>query len=408
MLPVLEARKVRVLVLGAGYAGVLATVRMAKKLGSRAEVTLVNDKPDFVERIRLHQVAVGQKPVVRSVERMLRGTGATLLLGRVTRIDPATKLVTLATTGGPLELGFDYLLYALGSGTTAPPIEGLAEHAYQIASESGALRVAERLRSLPPAGRVTVVGAGLTGIELATEIAESRPDLRVALITGGSLGEGLSAAGADAVSAALAALGVELREQTRLARVSRLSIETSRGEVVPSDVTVWCGGFTPNPIAVHSGMPTTREGRLAVDPYLRSFGAPEIFGAGDGVAIAAAEAAHIRMGCVTAFPLGATAADNIVRTIEGRSLTPFGFGFYAQCISLGRKRGLIQRVTSDDRPIERVITGRLGARVKEAVCKFTIAALAMERMFAGTYSWPRKGQPLVPGSTPAALPATIG
>lgn len=407
-MPAFEERRARVVVLGAGYAGVLAAIRLGKKLGPRAEVTLVNDKATFVERIRLHQVAVGQALPVRPIERMIRGTGVKLLLGHVTAIDAEARRVELAATDGPDALDYDYLVYALGSGTSEPAIEGLAQHAYQVASESGAARLAERLRLLPDGGRVTVVGAGLTGLELATEIAESRRDLRVTLMTSGTLGEGLSASGAAFVLRALEELGVDLREEQRLGRVSRLSVETSNGGVIPSDVTVWCSGFAANPVARQSGLQTTRQGSLAVDGFLRSVGAPEIFGAGDGVAIAASEAAHIRMGCVTALPLGATAADNIVSAIAGRPLTPFGFGFYAQCISLGRKRGLIQRVTSDDRPIERVMTGRLGARVKEGVCRFTIAALAMERLFAGTYSWPRKGLPLVTGSTPAALPATIG
>jgi NADH dehydrogenase FAD-containing subunit len=408
MTDVLEARRVRVLVLGGGYAGVLATVRMAKRLAGRGEVTLVNDRPDFVQRIRLHQLAVGQRLASPSIEHLLRKTGARLLVGRATEIDPGARTVAITTAGGPLSLPYDYLVYALGSGSGAPPIEGLVEHTYQVATEDDARRFSTRLEQCREGDRVTVVGAGLTGVELSTEIAEARPDLRVTLLTSGSLASDLSTAGAAALARAMTELSITVREHTTLASVASASIRMADGEEIDSNLTAWCGGFFPNALARSSGLPTMADGRLAVDGHLRSIGAPEIFGAGDGVGLAADEARYVRMGCVTALPLGAAAADNVVATIEGAKLEPFGFGFFARCISLGRRRGIIQRVTSDDQPMESVITGRLGAKIKEGVCRFTLAALAMERLFPGTYSWPKRHVPILPGSTSSELAANIG
>lgn len=408
MTDVLEARRVRVLVLGGGYAGVLATVRMAKRLAGRADVTLVNDRPDLVQRIRLHQLAVGQRVAAPSIEHLLRKTGARLLIGRATEIDPGDKTVSVATAEGLLSLSYDYLVYALGSGSGAPPITGIAEHANHVATEEGARRLASRLGQCREGDHVTVVGAGLTGVELSTEIAEARPDLRVTLLTSGSLGSDLSAAGAAALARAMTDLSITVREHTALASAASTSVRTADGEEIDSHVTAWCGGFSPNALARSSGLPTMADGRLALDGHLRSIGAPEIFGAGDGVGLAADEGRYVRMGCVTALPLGAAAADNVVAAIEGAALEPFGFGFFARCISLGRRRGLIQRVSSDDQPMESVITGRLGAKIKEGVCRFTLAALAMERLFPGTYSWPKRHVPILAGSTSSALAANIG
>lgn len=396
--------RARVVVLGAGYAGVLAAIRIARKARGQAEVTLVNDRAHFVERVRLHQLAVGQELPRRSLEHMLHGTGAQLRLGRVTALEPWARQVRLA---GGEALGYDYLVYALGSGRHDAPIEGLGEHALDVGSEDAARRVAARLAQLSAGARVTVIGAGLTGIELAAEIAEARPELGVTLVTKGVLGEGLSAAGAAAVRRALEELGVTVRERTRIDSVRRSALKTTTGDLLDSDSTIWCGGFAPNVLARAAGLATTSEGRLALDGQLRSVSAPEIFGAGDGAAIASAEAAHLRMGCATAMPLGAHAADNVVNALAGRELTPFGFDFFVQCISLGRQRGLIQRVSSGDRPLDTVVTGRLAAQLKESVCRFTTTALAMERLIAGTYTWPGKDTPLVAGSTPAALGATI-
>src|SRR5512139_3200345 len=134
----LEAQKARVLVLGGGYAGVLAAIRVARKAGRRAEVTLVNDRSDFVERIRLHQLAVGQKLPVRPIERMLRGTGATLVIGRIVRIDAERKRVAIQSAEGARELAYDVMIFALGSGRADTEVPGVNEHAHDIASEAGA------------------------------------------------------------------------------------------------------------------------------------------------------------------------------------------------------------------------------------------------------------------------------
>jgi NADH dehydrogenase len=403
----LEAPRPRVLILGAGYAGVLAAIRIARK-ARRAQVTLVNDQPHFVERIRLHQLAVGQKLPMRPIEKLLRGTGATLLLGRITGVTPADKLVDVETSDGRKTLAYDVLVYALGSGRVAAKVPGVAEHAYDVASEASATRLAAALGRLGARGRVTIVGGGLTGIELATELAEARRDLRVTLVSTGVVAEGLSTAGRRAAREALDELGVSMREDARVVHLGPHEVTLADGERLPSDVTVWCGGFGANPLAASTGLPCTPSGRLALDPYLRSVGAPDVFGAGDGAAIASTEASHVRMACATAMPLGAHVADNVVRTIEGAAVEPFGFAFFAQCVSLGRKRGIFQRVAPDDTPLDSVVTGRLGARLKEAVCKYTTTMFAIERLLAGTYTWPGRGKPVVSGSTPDALPASIG
>ncbi|NUO47547.1 MAG: FAD-dependent oxidoreductase [Polyangiaceae bacterium] len=386
----------------------MAALRVAGRGGRGVDVTLVNDRDHFVERIRLHQMAVGGKLPVRSIAKMIRGTGVRLLVGRVGAIDAEKRRVSVSSEEGERDISYDALIYALGSGPADSGLEGVRRFAENIATEVGARKLADRLAALPSGGRVSVVGGGLTGIEAATEIAEARPDLGVRLVSDVSIGAGLSEAGGAAVFGALAELRVETREYGRVAKVTKDSIVFWEGDSMPSDVTIWCAGFAPNALGRSSGLACTRSGRLALDPFLRSVDAPEIFGAGDGAAIASAEAEHIRMACATAMPLGAHAADNALAMLSGRRLEPFGFGFFGQCISLGRKRGIVQRVTHEDVPVDSVVTGRFGARLKEAVCRFTIAALAMERLIAGTYSWPRRRRAIVAGRAPAALPASIG
>src|SRR5947209_20441699 len=102
----------RVVVLGAGYGGLLAAVRLAGR-SPEAEVMLVNQSDVFVERVRLHQYAANQAVRQRKLVDVLAGTRVQLVRGTVDRVDLAARRVLL--TGGALP--YDYLIYALGSVT---------------------------------------------------------------------------------------------------------------------------------------------------------------------------------------------------------------------------------------------------------------------------------------------------
>lgn len=103
-------RTVEVAVIGGGYAGVAAANRLAGH--DRVAVTLINPRPHFTERIRLHQLAAGTHEAVADYRDVLAG-GVRLVAGTVTRIDAAGRALTLADGD---TLGYDYLIYAVGSG----------------------------------------------------------------------------------------------------------------------------------------------------------------------------------------------------------------------------------------------------------------------------------------------------
>jgi NADH dehydrogenase FAD-containing subunit len=181
--------KHRIVVLGAGYAGSYVAGNLARRLSpAETEITVVNAEPDFVQRLRLHQLAAGQEIEAPKLADVFAGTGIRLRLARVTAVDPERQVVTVADADGGGELGYDTLVYALGSRGDDRGVPGVAEHAFDVAARPSALRLRERLDSLGRrrgGGRVLVVGDGLTGIESATEIAESRPGLSVTLIARG-------------------------------------------------------------------------------------------------------------------------------------------------------------------------------------------------------------------------------
>jgi NADH dehydrogenase FAD-containing subunit len=370
----------------------LAALRLSGKARG-AEITLVNASDQFVERIRLHQRGTGQTLKQRPIAGLLRGTDVRFVRGRVTNLDLQAREVSIDALPEPL--AYDTLVYALGSRTDLDNVPGASDHAIPIESP----QFKEKLAQLAlTKGRLLVVGGGLTGIEAATEIAETYPNIGVTLVTRGTLGSGLSDKGRRYVHQTFGTLGIAIREHTTVAKVDADHITIGAGEAIGFDVCLWTGSFVAAPLAREAGLAVNSRGQILVDPYLRSMSHPEVYAVGDAGIPAENIGVPIRMACATAMPMAAHAVDNIAAQLKGRKLTPYTFAYFFQCISLGRQNGLIQLVYADDSPRDRIFTGRFGAWFKEMICKYTTIGLKYERLFPGIYP---SGTMLAKFGTPA-------
>ncbi|MBV1856131.1 NAD(P)/FAD-dependent oxidoreductase [Catellatospora tritici] len=360
----------RVIVLGAGYTGATAAGRLAKRLRREdVTITLVNAEPDFVERVRMHQLATGQELKPRPLREMFAGTGVELRLAQVTGVDVDRRTVTVSDANGTAELAYDTLVYALGSGWNAQGVPGTAEHAYQIASRPGALRLRERLARLDAGQTVAVVGGGLTGVEAATEIAEARPDLHVALAARGELGDWLSIKGRAHLRKVFDKFGITGYEHAAVTGVEADRVTTADGQAIPAAVTVWTTGFAVHPIAAATTLEVTGTGQIRVDATMRSVSHPDVYAVGDAAYAIGPEGKPLRMSCASGVPMAWQAADAIAARLTGGKLPTTPIRYFNQCISLGRAEGLIQYVTADDRAVQGVLTGRFAAVYKELICK---------------------------------------
>ncbi|MEU2233082.1 NAD(P)/FAD-dependent oxidoreductase [Streptomyces vietnamensis] len=360
----------RIIVLGAGYTGAIAAGRLAKQLHREdVAITLVNAEPDFVERVRMHQLAVGQELTPRPFSEMFAGTGVELKLARVTAVDADRRTVTVEGVDGAEELAYDTLVYALGSGWNTQGVPGTAEHAHEISSRPGALRLRDRLAALEAGQSVVVVGGGLTGLEAATEIAEARPDLNVALAACGGLGDWLSDKGRAHVRKVFAGLGITAYEHTAVTAVEADHVTTAGGKTVPAAVTVWTTGFAVHPIARATTLEVAENGQIVVDETMRSVSHPDVYAVGDAALAMGPGDKPLRMSCASGTPMAWQAADAIAARLTGGKLPKTPLRYFNQCISLGRRDGLIQYVTADDRSVRAALTGRLAAHYKELICK---------------------------------------
>ncbi|BAR59192.1 putative dehydrogenase [Bradyrhizobium diazoefficiens] len=342
----------RIVVLGAGFAGLWAAIGAARKrdeigaAGRDIEIRVVDRNPYHNIRVRNYEVDLSE--VALPLGQLLDPIGVTHGLGEVEAIDPARREISLVTSDGEETLGYDRLVLALGSEVTRPDIPGLADHAFDVDTYIAALRLEDHLvslgRSVPSPGRstVVVVGAGFTGIEVAAEMPDR---LARAGITGSrriilvdpnpTVGATIGAHARPVIETALSALDIETRLGARVASVEAAGVHLSSGEFIPAQTVIWCAGLRASRLAASLPGARDRLGRLLVDPFMRVADLPGVFAAGD-VASSVVDGLHPTvMSCQFARPMGRFAGHNVVADLLGLPMLPLRIDWYVTVLDLG-------------------------------------------------------------------------
>ena len=345
-------------------------------------ITVVNPRASFVERIRLHQLLTGSDDAVVDYGTVL-GDGIRLIVDEASAIDPAQRCVTLADGG---TVGYDYLVYAVGSRSAAPTVPGAAEFAHPVAELEHAERLRAALSDAGPAAPLTVVGAwsdrhrdrrrarraGPSGHPGVRRRARALPERARPPFGRPSTGR----AGRD---------GAGHHGRRRDARTPSCS-PTVASCAAPSRSGPRASGRRTWPRA--AGCAPTRSGRLLTDETLTSIDDPRIVAAGDA---AAPSGEPLRMSCQAAIPLGVQAANTVLSRIAGTEPAVISMAFVGQCISLGRAGGVIQPAHTDDTALPVAVGGRTAAAIKEAVCASTVSALVRAARKPSSVFWFKGG-----------------
>jgi len=360
----------RVVIVGGGFGGLSAARALA---GAPVDLTLVDRRNFHLFQPLLYQVATGGlSPAeicapLRAV--LARQANAEVRLDEVVAVDPARRLVRLAHG----ELGYDTLIVAAGSTHHYFGHDDWAEHAPGLKSIEDATRIRGRVlaafeeaeREPDPARRerlltFAVVGAGPTGVELAGAVAElarftlrdefRRIDprrARIVLVDAAPrvlppFPERLSAAAARS----LAALGVELRLETRVVAVDAEAIELQRGgeaggrERLAVGTVLWASGVRTVPLAAQLAaaldVELDRGGRFVVEPDLTLAGHPEIFVLGDMASLAGRDGKPLPGIAPVAMQQGRYAGRSLARRLAGRPIEPFVYRDKGQLAVIGR------------------------------------------------------------------------
>ncbi|TYL93337.1 NAD(P)/FAD-dependent oxidoreductase [Bradyrhizobium rifense] len=342
----------RIVVLGAGFAGLWAAIgaaRMRDEVGAAGrdiEIRVIDRNPYHNIRVRNYEVDLSE--VALQLPQLLDPIGVTHGIGEVEAVDPARRQISLVTSSGDETLSYDRLVLALGSEVMRPDIPGLAEHAFDVDTYAAALRLEDHLialgRSVPLPGRSTivVVGAGFTGIEVAAEM----PDRLVrAGITGSrriilvdpnpAVGATIGVQARPVIETALSSLDVETRLGVRVASIEAGGVRLSSGEFIATQTVIWCTGLRASRLAENFPGARDRLGRLLVDPFMRVADLPGVFAAGD-VASSVVDGLHPTvMSCQFARPMGRFAGHNVVADLVGQPMLPLRIDWYVTVLDLG-------------------------------------------------------------------------
>jgi NADH dehydrogenase len=368
----------KLVILGGGFAGVWAALAASARRGKNPwmDITLVSRDPWLTIRPRLYEDDIGETRV--PLDEVLAPVGVGRVEGEVARINAEAR--TLVMTDGAI-IRYDRLILAAGSVVQRAAIPG-ATSAFSVDTYREALALHEHLVALPglraeAAGRYTavVVGAGFTGIEVATALASrmrriaagagARERARILVVERAPLpAPDLSDSARRHVVEAFKDLQVEWRSGVSVEGIEGGGVRLSGGEWVEAATVVLTGGFRASALAAQLAVPHDALGRVSVDACLRVRGVENVFAAGDVASAVGDKSGHILpMSCQCAIPMGEVAGANAAAELLGAEPAPLSYPEYVTCLDLGDSGALFMQ--GWDREVR--LNGFWGKLVKEAI-----------------------------------------
>lgn len=376
----------RVLIAGAGFAGMwaaLGAARARRDLGATASdvrIDVVAPTPMLCLKPRLYERHAAFET---DIAPLLASVDVGFVAGDVDAIDTARRQTVLRNGSNE---PWDALVLATGSYTVAPPF-AWQPHVHVLDGTRQALALRRHVTALPrrwrSAGRFTavVIGAGFTGLEIATELAgwlrelatDANEAARIVLLdrtatAGATLGDGPQ----PAIIAALAETGVTFKPAATVAEISGADdagdriVTLADGQTIAAATVVWAAGMRAHPLGGALGT-VDADGRLPVDATLRVAGHRSVFAAGDTARAPTAPGHHTLMSCQHAMPTGRVAGHNAVRVLADVGPIAYAQPAYATCLDLGPAGGVLTHgwdrnvvwTGADAKAVKRFINGRL-------------------------------------------------
>lgn len=346
-----------IVIVGGGFAGLVAAIGAARELDARRigndEIRVILINRDAFSGIRVRNYERDLREVRVPLDDVLGPAGVERIEGEVAAIDTGRRQVVVKIGGVERSVGYDRLLLAAGSRLYEPSgIAGLQEFAFNVDTYAAGVRLNEHIAALPKTTSpsrytVIVIGAGLTGIEVACEMPAK---LRDAIARAGVdaalsrtiladhaawIGSNLGDSARPLIEQALDALGIERRVDVAVKGVDAHGVTLESGERMAADTVVWTAGMRANALMDQIPAPRDRFGRLPVDEFLRVTGVEGVFAAGDGAWFPIDGVHSSVMSCQHARPMGRFAGHNVVCDLLGAPMMPLRIDLYVTCLDLG-------------------------------------------------------------------------
>ncbi len=355
----------RIVIVGAGYAGVEAALHLNRK-GKRddVEITLVDRNEYHTLLTELHEVA-GHRQAPETIRVPLadifHDTRVKLVRDEVTGFDFDAKVVR----GKAGDYSYDYCVMAMGSSPTYFGIPGMKEYAFTLWSYEEAMAIRSHVRDVFARAAVesdaderrrlltfVVGGAGFTGVEMAGELARwvkplcreygiDRKDVRLVLVDMlkrvlPNLDEKNSAKAHRYMEKKL---GIEIRLETAITEMKPDRVVTAKGEI-ETRTMLWCAGISCNDVAKQTDTEKIGGGkRIKVDEYCRA-GQPGVYAVGDCGGLSGEDGRPYLAMVENALQTADGAAANILRDIRGQKPEKVTVKFHGTMVCIGRFFGV--------------------------------------------------------------------
>jgi len=363
----------KIVIVGAGYSGVLTAKKLAKKFRGNSDVsiTIIDKNPFHTMLTELHEVAanrVDEYSIKMDLKKIFAGRGVNVVHDNVIRIDFKNKTVR----GKNCNYEYDYLVIAAGSKPTFFGIPGVEEHSFKLWSYQDAVDLRDRIHNF--FGKAAcetdpnvkkrlltfyIVGAGFTGVEMAGELAEYVPvlcrkfEIERDMVTirlvdmldrvVPNLSEKLS----SKVRRRLEKMGVEVILNTGVVAVGEDWIETrTNDKITHSDAgtVIWTAGIESSDITAQAAkeLESEKRGRIKVDPYLRSLSDDHVYIVGDNMFyIPEGEEEPVPQMVENCEQSARTASHNIYAQVTGRDgMKAYKPKFHGIMVSVGGRYGV--------------------------------------------------------------------
>jgi NADH dehydrogenase len=358
----------RIVVLGAGFGGLQATIELdrAYRHDPGTEIVLVSAQNFFLFTPLLPQIAssyINPRHIVQPIRDIRGGRRFRFRRDDVRAIDVVRRRVELASGA----LDYDYLVVALGSRTEFFGVPGAREHTWDFKSLEDAVVLRERMLDLCEHADHTedavargqlltfvVVGGGYTGVELAAEIHDLLFGYVARRFRGVAVGQmrvvvleleheilrGVHPKLAASTKRRLQVEGIEVRLRARATRCFPGGVEMNGGEVIASDTVIWTTGVRAHELVEALPGPHDRIGCALVNEYLQLEGHHEVFVVGDSsAAVTAKEAPRV---APVAIAQGRLAARNIAHTERSEPLESYRYASQGMLVSLGMNHAVVE------------------------------------------------------------------
>jgi NADH:ubiquinone reductase (H+-translocating) len=304
---VITLRKPKIIIIGAGYGGLMTTVRLQKLIGvNEADIVLINKNDYHYETTWLHEASAGtlhHDRVRYDIRDVIDRSKVDFVQDTIVLINKEEKKVVLENG----EVDYDYLVIALGGEPETFGIKGLKEYAFGITNVNSSRQLREHIEyqfatynmeEEKNDNRLTIVvgGAGFTGIEFLGELTNRIPELcheydvnfqKVKIICVEAAPTVLPGFDPELVKYAVSQLerkGVEFLIGTAIKECTPEGILVAKGEEESREINagtvVWAAGVRGNSVIEKSGFEAMR-GRVKVQPDLRVPGYDDVFIIGD-------------------------------------------------------------------------------------------------------------------------------